>query len=192
MAANVYANIKSLLNNGHGEGLFSSTDIKPVLGTVQLKTNEFWKEVKKTRYVEQKSNHHLIRVDENDGKYGRFFMDSSKQFDKYDALVISDYNKDFLTEQNIIDISKNHPLVIMDSKRSLDTWAENCTFIKVNSQEYRNAKNITPKMKEKLIITLGPNGTWHQNKLYSVANVAIKNLSGARVILLLLDLWLSF
>lgn len=175
-----------------GEGLFSSFDNKPVLGTVKLKTNDFWKEIKKTRFIEQKSNHSWIRIDENDEKYGHLFLDNPKEFEEYDALVISDYNKCFLTEQNIIDISKNHPMVIIDSKRPLDVWAENCTFIKVNSQEYRNAKNITPKMKEKLIITLGPNGTWHQNKLYSVANVAIKNLSGARVILLFLVLWLSF
>lgn len=179
LAGNTYENIKSLLNNGHGEGPFGSLDNKPILGTVKLKTNEFWKEVKKIRYVETKSGHMWFRVDEQDGKYGRLFLDDLSEFDVFDCIVISDYAKGFLSTEQISIISKHHPLVILDSKHPLDSWAENCFFIKVNSQEYRNAKRITNKMKEKLIITLGPNGVWHSGKLYSVPNVAIKNLSGA-------------
>lgn len=57
MAGNVAENLKTLLNNGHGEGIFSSLDIKPVYGTVKLKTNDFWQEITKTRYFEAKNHH---------------------------------------------------------------------------------------------------------------------------------------
>lgn len=166
MAGNTFENIKSLLNNGHGEGVFGSVDNKPILGSVKLKTNDFWKEVKKIRYVEAKSGHMWYRVDEQDGKYGRLFLDDFTELEQYDAVVISDYNKHFLTTEQISNISKHHPVVIMDSKRPLDIWAENCAFIKVNSAEFRQAKKITNKMKEKLIITLGPNGTWFNRKTF--------------------------
>lgn len=85
----------------------------------------------------------------------------------------------FLTEKDIENISNRHQLVFLDTKRPLDVFAENCTFIKVNSAEYNKAKNITQKMKNKLIITLGSNGTWFNNKLFTVPVVDIKNLSGA-------------
>lgn len=70
-------------------------------------------------------------------------------------------------------------MVVIDTKKPLDKFVENCAFIKVNSSEYKKAKNITKKMKDKLIITLGSNGTWFRNKLFTVPNVEIKNLSGA-------------
>ena len=92
---NVFNNVKSILNNGHGEGLFSSIDNKPVLGTVKIKTNDFWQEISKTRYIEQKNNHLFIRVDEHEGKYGRLFLDDIKDIESYDAIIISDYNKRF-------------------------------------------------------------------------------------------------
>lgn len=179
MAGNCYQNIKALLNNGHGEGLFSSMDNKPVLGSVDIKTNDFWREITKTRYLEYKNNHNFLRVDQNEGKYGHLFMDDLKNLSSYDVIICSDYNKGFLTEENLMEISKNHPLTFLDTKRPIDIWAENFSFIKINSAEFKQAKNISKKLKNKMIITLGSNGTWHNGKVYSVPSVDVKNLSGA-------------
>lgn len=120
-----------------------------------------------------------MRVDQNEGKYGRFYIEDFKEFNEYDGIIISDYNKGFLSEKDIENISNHHNLVVIDTKKPLDKFVENCAYIKVNSNEYKKAKNITNKMKEKLIITLGGNGTWYNNKLFNVPNVDIKNLSGA-------------
>lgn len=162
-----------------GEGMFSSLDNKPILGSAKIKTNEFCKEITKTRYIEQKNNHLFIRIDKNDDKYGHFFINDIENVKSYDAVIISDYNKGYLTENDIKNISISN-LTFLDSKRPLDSFAEECAFIKVNSSEYKKAKNITLKMKNKMIITLGANGTWFNNKIYSVPSVEIKNLSGCR------------
>ena len=42
----------------------------------------------------------------------------SIDFSKYSAVVISDYDKGFLSEEDITKISKPHPLTFLDTKVS--------------------------------------------------------------------------
>ena len=91
----------------------------------------------KTRYVDEVSNQMLLRVDEDDVIDG---IEYSKlltiDYDKYDAVVISDYNKGFLSEDDIEYIAGKQPLTFMDTKKRLGKWAKNIGFIKINQKEY--------------------------------------------------------
>jgi hypothetical protein len=93
-------------------------------------------QIKKIRYVCSKYNHLLLRVDENDKcEHISYDMLENIEWEKYDAVVISDYCKGFLYEDDIEYISLKHPLTFLDSKKLLGDWAHNISFIKINSTE---------------------------------------------------------
>jgi bifunctional ADP-heptose synthase (sugar kinase/adenylyltransferase) len=72
-------------------------------------------------------------------------------------VVISDYNKGFLTEEDIAYLAFKHPSVICDTKKKLGDWCKDLRFIKLNRSEYENNKEYIQKndwILEKLIITL--------------------------------------
>lgn len=160
MAANVVNNLRSLGVDVH------------------MHTNDNWCEVTKTRFVDKKTNYILLREDMNDGKYGRCDLDLI-DFDYFDAVVISDYNKGFLERNDIKAICERHKLVFLDTKKEIGKWAECVTFIKINNYELQKAREVTTKLKEKLVITHGPAGASHKNTIYPVEQVDIKDLSGA-------------
>tara|TARA_A100001515_G_scaffold143385_1_gene144361 strand:- start:640 stop:1380 length:741 start_codon:yes stop_codon:yes gene_type:complete len=146
---------------------------------VDIKTNDNWKDIKKTRFVDNRTNYIIVRIDENDEQYGRFDIDSV-EFDTYDAVVISDYNKGFLTEEDIQKISKKHQVTFLDTKKILGNWCEDIKFIKINEFEYEKTKHkLTPELIEKMIITLGPKGARHRGVEFPVPEVEIKDTSGA-------------
>jgi bifunctional ADP-heptose synthase (sugar kinase/adenylyltransferase) len=164
MAGNVVANLKSLG------------------AKVDFVTNQ--KEIKKIRYVCSKYNHLLLRVDEND--QCEHILESYNLEDihwgDYDAVVISDYCKGFLDAIDIDFISKKHPLVFLDSKKILDTWADDVTFIKINYNEYlRNLDVLSnyTSLRNKTIVTRGKYGCDYQGKNFPTKDVPVKDVSGA-------------
>lgn len=146
---------------------------------VDIHTNENWETITKTRLIEPKNNHMLLRVDENDQQYGRSNL-RNIDFSKYDAVIISDYDKGFLTEAEIKYIALSHPLTFLDTKKRLGNWAKNITYIKVNNYEFQKAKNnLSKELLDKIIVTLGPNGATFQGKNFPVHEVPIRDVSGA-------------
>ena len=163
MAGNVVANLK-------------------VLGVeVDFKTNQT--EIKKIRYVCSKYNHLLLRVDENDKCENiNPYTLKTINWEKYDVVVISDYCKGFLTEEDIRYISLHHPLTFLDSKKLLGDWAHNISFIKINYHEYEKNKEILENdniLNNRTIITKGHLGCDYQNKNYPTKEVPVKDVSGA-------------
>jgi hypothetical protein len=139
--------------------------------------------IKKIRYVCSKYNHLLLRVDENDKCENiNTHMLQTINWEKYDAVVISDYCKGFLTEENIEYISSKHSLTFLDTKKILGNWAYNISFIKLNSIEYNHNKNIilkNPILISKVIQTRGRHGCNYQGKNYPTTDVPVKDVSGA-------------
>jgi len=146
-------------------------------------TNNNWKDITKTRFIDQRANHMFMRLDCNDNKYRkRNARTKIKNIDynKYDAIIVSDYNKGFLSEEDIYFISSRHPLVFLDTKKVLGSWCEKMTFIKINNYEYeKTAHKLEPNIKDKLIVTLGPEGARYNDIIYPVTQVDIKDVSGA-------------
>jgi len=145
--------------------------------------NKNYELVTKTRYVEKKTNHMFMRIDSK-SKINRIDKRvlNKINFKKYDAIIISDYDKGFLLEEDITYIANNHPLTFLDSKKNLGSWANEVTYIKINRKEFDNSKAFilaNPDFEKKVIKTIGGEGCIFNGKVYPVENVEIKNLSGA-------------
>lgn len=139
--------------------------------------NKNWYNVTKTRYVHKKSNHTFFRVDSVEGKESINIKELSYS---YKIIVISDYDKGFISEYDIETICANHDTVFLDTKKKLGSWANNAKYIKINDTEFRNSYDaITPTMKNKIIHTLGNNGCEYRDKHYPVNKVDVQDVSGA-------------
>ena len=101
-------------------------------------------------------------------------------FNSYDAVVISDYDKGFLSPTTIRAIATKHPLTFLDTKKQLGDWAENVTFIKINSDEYEKTKHsLSMSMEENLIVTMGGDGCRYKGEVYPTKKVEVQDVSGA-------------
>lgn len=159
MAANVHRNV-----------ITQETDCS-------LLTNKNWESITKTRYVHEKSNHMFLRVD---SPYLIEPFDLSNFDFRSKIIVISDYNKGFLTESIIEQICNSHDCVFLDTKKVLGSWAENASYIKINDYEYqRSLPFITKSIEDKLIHTRGPDGCNLRGVNYPVETVSVKDTSGA-------------
>jgi D-beta-D-heptose 7-phosphate kinase/D-beta-D-heptose 1-phosphate adenosyltransferase len=141
----------------------------------------------KTRYVDDRSGQILLRVDAND-KVERISEDTLKHIasNKYkgitmNAIIISDYDKGFLEEEDIEFICKNNSNVFIDTKKILGKWCVNASFIKINHVEYQHTEYTLKELgiEDKLIITLSSKGCQHKGKIHPVEKVQIRDVSGA-------------
>tara|TARA_Y100001973_G_C5201012_1_gene337680 strand:- start:643 stop:1377 length:735 start_codon:yes stop_codon:yes gene_type:complete len=171
-------NSTNLIENG-GMAMNVFSNVKSLGAEANIITNSNWKTITKTRFVEKRSNHMFMRLDENDDKYEKCDI-SDVDFSLFDAVIVSDYNKGYLDEQTMEKISNMHVLTFLDTKKRFGKWCENFTFIKVNNSEYENNLNlITPTINDRLIVTKGPKGCVYRDKFYPVPLVEVKDTSGA-------------
>lgn len=160
MAKNVYRNIFSLGGNA------------------DIITNKNWEHITKTRYVHDQTNHMFIRVDTDHtiDPLDEYLLDF--EFN-YKLIVISDYNKGFLSESSIEKICSKHPNVFLDTKKKLGSWANKAKIIKINNFEYeRSRENITAELENKIICTKGGDGCAYQGKIYPTKRIEVKDTSG--------------
>jgi D-beta-D-heptose 7-phosphate kinase/D-beta-D-heptose 1-phosphate adenosyltransferase len=156
-------------------------NLKALGAEVDFITNKV--EIKKIRYVCSKYNHLLLRVDENDEcePLSKSIIDDISWND-YNAVVISDYCKGFVHELDIEYISKQHPLVFLDTKKILGKYAHDVNCIKINYQEYKNNLSVVVADKvieDKIIVTRGKYGCDFRFKNYPTQEVPVKDISGA-------------
>ena len=125
----------------------------------------------KTRYIDEKSNQHILRVDD-EGVCDP--IDYELPEDEYDALVISDYDKGFLTEKKIQELVDwfDGP-VFIDSKK---TTLPGDAYIKINEEEFKKITHYNP---ETLIVTKGGKGAEYNGKLYEGEKVKVYDVVGA-------------
>lgn len=162
-----------------------SKNIQSIGGKVRLITND--EIVTKTRYVDDRSGQILIRVDENDRispinkEILKKIKNNTFEDEHFDGIIISDYDKGFLSESDIELICDNNENVFIDTKKILDTWCMNASFIKINHVEYEHTKYnlVGLNLENKLIITLSNKGCQYKDKLFPVEKVQIKDVSGA-------------
>ena len=144
-------------------------------------------EIIKTRYVDERTNTLLLRVDTNDkvSRISRDVIENIKnnhyQDFSYDALIISDYCKGFLTEEDIDEISKNNFNVFLDTKKILGDWCKCVNYIKINHTEYNRTKHTIDQLDiiNQMIITKSDEGCEYQGVTFPVEKVNIKDVSGA-------------
>ena len=144
-------------------------------------------QIRKVRYVDNRSSQMVLRIDENDDceeidEITRMHICNNQYQNKtYDAIVISDYCKGFLSKTDIELLCKSNKNVFVDTKKQLGKWIEHATFIKINSFEYKKNYEYfhNSEFTNKLIITLGSKGCRYNGKDFSVKEVPVKDVSGA-------------
>lgn len=128
----------------------------------------------KKRYIDERSKQHIVRVDE-DYQSDPFVLPVGETFNRYDAIVISDYDKGFMTYENIEAIKNCYagPIFIDTKKRDLERF-EGC-FVKINEQEYRQSISKC----NNLIVTLGSRGAQYRGKVYPSTPTEVVDVCGA-------------
>ena len=137
--------------------------------------------IMKTRYVNRDTNELYLRVDVDDVT-DRIDIYDLPDLVKYDVVVISDYCKGFLTEEDIDKIASMAKFTVLDTKKILGDWCKNVSFIKVNRNEaYNNRDTIYQNkwLEDKLIITLDGIGACYKDKVISTEYVENADVSGA-------------
>ncbi len=127
--------------------------------------------ITKTRYIDEKSNQHILRVDDESPLEP---MNYELPEDEYDALVISDYDKGFLTQKKIFELTNwfDGP-VFIDSKK---TTLLGDAYIKINEEEFKKITHYNP---ETLIVTKGGKGAEYKGQLYEGEKVKVYDVVGA-------------
>lgn len=141
----------------------------------------------KTRYVDVRSNQQIMRLDENDQVDSfKWELPDGNSYptgihnhptplgDPFDAMVISDYNKGFLSEEKIFELVEwfDGPVFIDSKKTKLPK--KNC-FIKVNELEKSKLKGKYPNA----IVTKGSQGAEYKGISYLGVKVPTFDVSGA-------------
>lgn len=128
---------------------------------------------KKVRYVDSKSGNMLMRVD-NDVKPE---LIKHNDYSQYDFIVISDYDKGFLSYSDIHEIRKlfDGPIYLDTKKKSLAKFDN--IFIKINSVEFM-ALESSPDFKN-LVITQGDYGCIHMSRRYEASICNVIDVCGA-------------
>lgn len=160
---------------------------------------------KKTRYVDENSHYMIVRIDEDavfDGNrsatidgFIRFLEKIHPQkslpeiVEHYDAVVVSDYNKGFLSVEFIefvSDLFKRN--TFLDTKKVLGPWSQKINYVKINNKEYEhNLRCLNGDLPEyfagNLVVTLGKDGSkyFHNGSFIKVDPVIlpVDSFSGA-------------
>lgn len=159
MAENVYNNLESL---GASTDLVCNSDT-----------------IKKIRYVDDSYNYILLRIDIGD-RVNKIDLDDLPN-EEYSAVVIGDYDKGFLSPQDIKIISEKYSCpVFLDTKKILGDWVIGVDYIKINNSEYEKNKHyIDTKLASKTIVTRGREGCNFDGKNYPTKSVEVKDVVGA-------------
>ena len=136
-------------------------------GIVHHYSNDKYK-MEKIRFVDEKSNQLLLRVDLND-VCDRISIEQIQEVKNqtYDAVVVSDYCKGYMTDEDIVDLGLSSPISFLDSKRVLTRDIVGAfNLIKLNEYEYKLNKELADRYTKKFVITLGSKGVMFLGELY--------------------------
>jgi D-beta-D-heptose 7-phosphate kinase/D-beta-D-heptose 1-phosphate adenosyltransferase len=143
MAGNVVANIKSIEPSADVTFFYQK-------GTI-----------KKTRIVDEKSNQMIVRIDDGELKENRDVIELNPihiaTIKNCDLVIVSDYDKGYLTDAALMEIAEHAKLSILDSKRKLsESIINKFSFVKLNKEE----GTLNGKLSElpNVIVTLGKHG----------------------------------
>jgi bifunctional ADP-heptose synthase (sugar kinase/adenylyltransferase) len=148
--------------------------------------------ITKSRYVEEKLNYTFLRVDEGEKNitpYSQVFSLTDAEIGEYDAVVVSDYGKGFLSESDIERFCKANPRTFIDTKKvlkdPLGKYCQEAFLVKINSPEFEahKSKINLDEWSDKLIVTLGDQGCMYRTgtgfHYFPVDGVKVFDLSGA-------------
>ena len=175
----VFTPIKTVFNDGMAGNVFNNllAIIKSNVENHSVYTILPEAKCEKTRYVDIKTNHYFLRVDENDSFERIEFTDLQlKLIANADCIIISDYDKGFIKEEDIKRIKsiiKEDTLIFLDTKKKVSSNILNwVSYIKLNDKEFTD--NLDNSLKfmnyDKIIVTLGEVGAKYLDILFRQEN----------------------
>jgi bifunctional ADP-heptose synthase (sugar kinase/adenylyltransferase) len=133
-------------------------------------------EIKKHRFIEERYGQQLFRHDE--GEKSKVKPLQSIPDGEFDAVVVSDYNKGFITPDSFKylkkQLSPSTPFFVDSKKRDLRIF-ENC-ILKINELE---ASRAAFEETQEVVITLGSKGASWKNKIFKTDKVDVFDVCGA-------------
>ena len=128
-------------------------------------------QIVKTRYIDEKSNYQILRVDDEPKIKPLTDVVSNNN---YDTLVISDYDKGFITQEKLFEICSTFvgPIFVDTKKNNIPENA----YVKINESEFEKVTHYDPN---NLIITKGGKGAEYQGNLYPAEKVNVYDVVGA-------------
>jgi D-beta-D-heptose 7-phosphate kinase/D-beta-D-heptose 1-phosphate adenosyltransferase len=132
--------------------------------------------ISKIRFIDSRSGYQLLRVD-----YDIEVPPLKQKLDYtgYDAVVISDYDKGYITYEQIEDVRRRFNGVIFIDTKKRDLARLECCFIKINSSEFDNAKSFPDGVPSGLIVTMGKRGAKYNDVIYPAPVVEVFDVCGA-------------
>lgn len=129
----------------------------------------------KTRYVDKRSGQHMIRVDV-EPEVTPWDGDFVEPIESFDAVVISDYDKGFLSYEAIEKIiqSTDAPVFIDTKKTDLLRFDIINVFVKINEVESSRARGNTYNT----IVTMGGEGARYRGKIFPTKKVEVMDVCG--------------
>jgi D-beta-D-heptose 7-phosphate kinase/D-beta-D-heptose 1-phosphate adenosyltransferase len=127
--------------------------------------------ITKTRFVEKKSNHMFLRLDDGESNISKVELTEERigELSNFNIVIVSDYDKGFMTNDDLLTIGKNSKMSILDSKRKLSKEIVNSfTFVKLNEKE--SLQNSDLLECKNILVTLGSKGTKFNEEVYPSPN----------------------
>lgn len=143
-------------------------NLNPVENNIKITFYHQDEIIKKIRYVDFKSNHMFIRVDEGEGNITPLVLNDEiiDNIKESDAIIVSDYNKGFLSENVIKEITYHSRFSIMDTKKKISTDVLSCfNFVKLNESEFLK-HDFEDIWLNKILVTLGSKGAKYMDNVY--------------------------
>ncbi len=127
----------------------------------------------KTRVIDSKTGQHLVRIDQDIPS--KAVKIDYTDIDKYNAIIVSDYNKGSIEYETVENLRKNYPgPIFVDTKKTDLARFEGC-YVKINALESAAAKTVPTE----LIVTLGRDGVQYKEHKISTPQVEAFDVCGA-------------
>ena len=127
----------------------------------------------KTRVIDSKTGQHLVRLDQDIPS--KAVKIDYTNINKYNAIIVSDYNKGSIEYETIEALRKNYSgPIFVDTKKSDLARFEGC-FVKINQVEFDAAKTYPTD----LVVTLGRDGVRYKEHKFSTPQVEAFDVCGA-------------
>lgn len=154
--------------------------------TIDIITNDQEKAIIKRRFIDSRYNTIVFREDINDTTE-RIQIDKYN-YSNYDAIVFSDYDKGFLSDDDYLMISqrsKPNCTIFADTKKKItNKIVESIDFLKINKLEFQNMSDVNLLSNYcSIIVTLGSEGASlirsGNKKYYDIEPVEVRDVCGA-------------
>ena len=130
----------------------------------------------KIRLIEERTKQQLVRIDHDITETpDDSIINDLELLSSVDAIVISDYNKGFVSYQTVAKLRQqfNGPIFVDTKKPDLQQF-QNC-FVKINEKEFADSVSQC----DNLIVTQGNKGAQYNNTHFAAIPVEVADVCGA-------------